>query len=520
MKKQGHVIWNGPFLCLFLLALGVFVFSTSRAVASELSLVSPSAALLSQEGGVLRVHEEAKVSEHNGQSCLSLVLPAQAENLRIEVEGASIVQEESFPYPLQAVSGRARRACELADRLEAANVSLTLLKERLAIWNSVPKDLTCADIEAWDSKKLHVLETLLPKKNAVEREIRELKEELKKLPAQERLGKLVRVTLAEKVKAAHLPVNYSYTLKKCGWRAHYAFAIAPEKSKKRVVVRLMAQVWQESGMDWTGTEITLVTGTKGKLTPPALASWVLEASEVRGKGSSNFDTAYEDAAPMAMAPANARRAESHTAARQDTSGVYASWLLPARNLEQGESSMLICQKEWETPLLWLARPNISQGQVFLMARHEIAQGEVWPDGDAIFSVSGQETGRGRFSVRGPQVTLYFGYDPRVSLEVVQDKRKRGESGFLGRDKTWTWGWTYILHNNHSEPVHVRLERPEPQIVQDKISVHFEDNPKANVDSKKHIRFWEVDVAAGASQSISHGLTIKAPENLSFFPKAP
>ena len=504
-------------LCWLLLCL---VLSFGVAEASELALVSPCAALLSQEGGVLRVQQEAQVSERNGQSSIALLLPAQAENIRIEVEGASIVQEESFPYPLQPTSGRAKRARELAEHLEAANVRLTLLKERLEIWNTVPKDLKPADIEAWDSKKIHVLETLLPEKNALEREIRELKEELKNLPGEERFGKLVRLTLREKVKTAHLPVTYSYFLKKCGWRAHYAFAIAPEKAKKSVFVRLMAQVWQESGMDWTGTEITLVTGSKGKLMPPALANWILEAHEERPKGG-NRALAYEDAVPMEVESARAaRRAESHTAATQDTSGIYASWLLPARNLEQGESSMLICQKEWETPLLWLARPSINQGQVFLMARHEIAQGEVWPDGDAVFSVSGQETGRGRFTVRGPELTLYFGCDPRVSLEVVQDKQKRGESGFLGRDKTWTWEWTYIVHNNHSEPVHLRLERPEPQVVQEKITVSFEDSPKPVVDAKKHVRVWELDLAAGASQSIRHALTIKAPENMAFYPKVP
>ncbi|MBR3663077.1 MAG: DUF4139 domain-containing protein [Desulfovibrio sp.] len=518
MKMQG--IWYQELLlCLFLTLAGMAGGLTEACQASELSLVPPKAALLSQQGAILRVEQKALVEEHNGKSRLTLLVPAKAENLRIEVAGARIVQEENFPCKLTATSARAKRSLELKARLEGANTRLALVQERLKIWNIIPKNLGPADIEAWDSKKMQVLTALVPEAEALEREIQELTEELKSLPKPESTGKCVRVTLADRVKDTHLPVTYSYALNNCGWRAHYAFAIAPEKAKDRVVVRLMAKVWQESGMDWTDTEITLVTGSKGKLAPPPLRSWVLEAREERSKGREK--AMYEESAAMPAAMmANARRSDSHSLPQQDTSGIYASWLLPARSLEQGESSMLISQKEWESPLLWIARPGISQGQVYLMARHEIAEGEVWPDGEAVFSVSGQETGKGQFAVKGPELVLYFGCDPRVSLEVVQDKRKRGESGFLGRDKTWTWAWTYVLHNSHSQPVRVRLERPDPQIVQEQISVRFEEKPKADVDAKKHIRFWELEVPASGTQTISHSLTIKAPESLLFAPTAP
>lgn len=248
MKMQG--IWYQELLlCLFLTLAGMAGGLTEACQASELSLVPPKAALLSQQGAILRVEQKALVEEHNGKSRLTLLVPAKAENLRIEVAGARIVQEESFPCKLTATSARAKRSLELKARLEGANTRLALVQERLKIWNIVPKNLGPADIEAWDSKKMQVLTALVPEAEALEREIQELTEELKSLPKPESTGKCVRVTLADRVKDTHLPVTYSYALNNCGWSAHYAFAIAPEKAKDRVVVRLMAKVWQESGMD-------------------------------------------------------------------------------------------------------------------------------------------------------------------------------------------------------------------------------------------------------------------------------
>ena len=225
--------------------------------------------------------------------------------------------------------------------------------------------------------------------------------------------------------------------------------------------------------------------------------------------AATMDLAAEDGPAQANAPVDL-----------DASGVYATWTLAARGLPEGRSRLLITADAWKAPLQWLARPSVGDSRVWLMAKYVLPPQQAWPEGQAEYSVDGQSVGQGLFRPRGGEATLFFGADPRVSVTTTADSRKRGESGFIDKSKNWTWAWTYTLTNSHSKALTVRLERPAPMIVDQSVSVSYDDTPPSQKDEKKHMLFWEVKVPADGKASVHHSVTISSPTKLPLLPDAP
>lgn len=164
--------------------------------------------------------------------------------------------------------------------------------------------------------------------------------------------------------------------------------------------------------------------------------------------------------------------------RHDAGGVYAVWTPKTPGLDQGKTRLLLAEDVWKTPLQWVARPTGGQGLVWLRAQATPPAGTAWPDGAAEFFMDGQRVGSGLFQPRGATTELFFGPDPRVSLRVTADSRGRGESGFVGKTRTWTWAWTYEIINARKQAAAVRLERPLPEIVDKDVRLNTKNTPQA------------------------------------------
>ena len=511
-------------LCCLSLFMPKLVFS------ADLVPVSPSKAILQIKGGVLHIDDDVAVKDLDGKSICSFVLPHGAENIRLLVPGYTIVSWAKKPYYFERQSRDIAKRVKFEERLSEIETQKKILERRIELWNFKSEAFTYNDLEALAKKQAEILPEDLKKLLELDKEQKLITSRLAHLATREIEGSLITVTLDQKVNAATVNVKYSYYLSDCGWRPHYTFAIDPDKEKNEVQVRFLADVWQKSGIDWRNTEIVLVTGSSGRREPPALASWSISAREPKAKhveeDSVVLGTDMVNETPIMYSSARraatvgAARRPSHGVVVNDTSGVYSRWSLASRSLDEGKVEMLIKESVLQTPLTWIARPNRNAGQVFLMAKMPIPVGHVWPDGQAVYMVQGQETGQGRFTASDGEVVLYFGSDPRVVFTVYNDKNKRGETGFFGREKTWSWAWDYTIKNNHARTINIRVERPEPRAVNEDIKVILADKPKANLDNKKHILYWELTLAAGQETTIHHDLTIKAPEKMILNPIVP
>ncbi|MTJ93101.1 MAG: DUF4139 domain-containing protein [Desulfovibrio sp.] len=518
-RHKGRQAATGLALLLTLCALLSLSSTSALAAGPANGPAAPRIARLTPSGGLLEVEQQAPVITSNGTSQVRVVLPAGAENLRMSVAGYTIVRWASLPQAIDQSGDLAKMREERQHAIMTLSGKLEAVKAQLALWKGEGAEGSFQDLTQREKRMGEVVPALNYEKADLERRLALLKQELQQLPPSGEMGQSVLVTLQKTVSSATLPVRYSYTLRNCGWRAAYSFDAQPDKGKGDTTqVRFMAEVWQFSGMDWADTQLILVSRGQGPREPAPLPRWVIDSqpqpvAQPLAKAAPRMmmaaDAAMPEAAPAPAAPVVA-----------DTTGVYASWTLGEKGLPEGRSRLLVLESEWKTPLQWLARPSTGESRVWLMARPTLPDGQVWPDGQAEFSVDGQGVGTGQFHANGNDTTLYFGADPRVQVTATADVRQRGEKGFIGKSRTWTWGWTYTVRNTRDKAVTVRLERPMPMVVDQGVTVTYRDKPQAQQDAQEHLLFWNVDVAAGGKAEVKHELTLTSPVDIQLDPYAP
>ena len=489
--------------------------------APRLAVISPSGAMLEVEQTVnARAVREGEGLVH----IASFLLPPDAELTRLEAVGRTVMRWYSQPQARSSVSRRQ----ELEGERDRLTGELAAVRAEQSVWQVMPQNFSSGDTAQRVADIREHLPRLVQREAALEQRLKLLKAELQVLPPAQELGQ--RITLLMQASPtvnsagdAHpVTLRYTYSLPGCGWRPVYGFdAHSGQRhaGEGSVSVRLMAEVWQNSGQDWTGAQIRLVTQGAGAREPRPLPVWQVQArleKRARGEGAQAYKAARSsNLVGAAMGDA------SHADVKLDSQGAYAVWEPEVRGLPQGASRLMLREDVWQAPLQWLARPAVEGPcPVWLKAAYALPAGQVWPEGDALFSVDGQSVGRGHFRPIDGKAELFFGADPRVSLLVTADSQKRGESGFIDRRRVWSWAWTYRIRNGHGRPIEVTLERPAPRIEDADVTVRYEDRPEAVLDAGKHLLRWQLDVEPGAEAEVRHALSINAPRDMALDPVAP
>lgn len=482
-------------------------------------LVAPLSAVLSPNGGTLSVVQKAKVRLVNGKPLVSLVLPGGSANLQLAVEGHTIVRWSSTPVLLDNDGDLAGRRARVEKERAELTASLMTVNSRLALWQALPKSANAQEVAQLQSAMQEAMPALATEQASLERRLKLVNEELSRMPQASGLGERVRVVLGGTAKEGdEVTLRYTYNHDSCGWEAIYDFNARPDEGSGDIIdVRLLAEVWQFTGMDWRDTAITLVTRGSGPRQPAPLPEWIIDSAKPRPQPRVAALSA-KMAAPMAAEAdaVNAGAAEVYG----DTDSLYASWTLPEKGLPQGRSRLQISASTWKAPLQWLARPSKGENQVWLLAKYDLPQNQAWPAGLAEYSVNGQRVGNGDFRPRSGEAVMYFGSDPRVSITTTTDSYKRGQSGIISSSKTWTWSWTYTITNEHNKAIQVRVERPAPFIVDQAVTVSYKNVPPAKEDQKEHMLYWLIDVPAHGKKTIEHSVTLSSPTKLPLLPDVP
>lgn len=510
------------------LLLGVAVTSWSMqalaagAIEGRMDLQSyepavPQKALVSPAGARLEVEQTAKVYHVNGKSVVEFTLPPDSTNLDLAVQGHPISRWSSTPALLNPDSKTAGRRAKVEKEQVEVNARLMTINARLALWQAPPKTASAQDMEQLQLAMQEEMPRLALEQAQLQRRLKLINEELSRLPQGSGVGERVRVVLGVNLREGEeVKLVYTYFHDACGWEAIYDFDARPEEgSGDEIDVRLLAEVWQFTGMDWSDTHITLATQGFGPREPRPLPDWVVDS---QAKAAPAMLSAARSAPNGARAVATMEADNTPVAANVDS--VYASWALEETGLPQGRSRLQITKAAWKAPLRWLARPVQGNTKVWLMAKYDLPATQAWPAGLATYSVDGQPVGNGQFHPKSGEATLYFGPDPRVTIQTAVDSRKRGESGIINTSKNWTWAWTYTITNQHKNPVQVIVQRPLPIVVDEEVNVSFKNDPAAVEDKKEHMQVWTVEVPADGKKEIHHSVTISSPTKLPLLPDVP
>lgn len=485
-----------------------------------MSLAAPEKAILSPNGGRLEFSRELDIETLNGKSFISFAVPESASNLQVSVVGRTVERFSTEPAALEIGTNLADLRQNLLKRKSDLEAALLAVNTRIALYQGIPEKTGVQEMEQLQQTLANAMPQLGRQKDELETQLEIVNQELKAVPANAKVGRRVIVALHDdKAASEKVRVNYSYMLPNCGWRALYEFNARPDEGSADVIdVKLLAEIWQYSGSDWKDTTITIATRGQGSREPAPLPEWVIDSSprpEPRAAMTMNAV-----AAKASRHVEGAREETDHAPVIADTQSVYASWTLVTKTLPEGKSRLVISSDAWNAPLEWLARPGRHESQVFLMAKYNLPQTQAWPDGMAVYCVNGQSIGSGPFSPKGGEAIIYLGADPRVNVITTVDNRKHGERGLINTSKTWTWAWTYTISNEHDKAIKVRLERPMPIIVDQGVTVSYENRPEAQKDEKEHYFYWIVDVPAHGKATVEHGITINSPSKLPLLPDVP
>lgn len=484
---------------------------------------APLKAIISPNEGHLENRAEVQIMDLDGQRAVSFIVPAHASNLQLEIPGQTISRWISEPVALKSTSRHSTTRSRLINERDNLNAQISTLQARLDLWkmqtpSSVPQDLT---------ERQNLMEQAMPglaqSLQQLKSRLKVVEEELGEMPAAGEVGrKITAYLIGEPAKEHSARLIYSYNLPSCGWNAIYEFNARPDGDKGDIVeVRLLAEVWQYTGMDWSNTEITLATRGSGPREPYPLAEWIIGDKPRPQPRAVLMSNKAKAAQPEASVTANLDVAPppvAHVTGNADS--LYASWDLSVKGLPEGKSRLQILSDAWQAPLQWLARPVHGDNRVWLYAKYMLPAHQGWPDGLAQYSVDNQNVGDGYFTPKGGEATLYFGADPRVQIRTTVDSSKQGETGIINTNKTWTWAWTYTLTNMHNAPVKVKVERPAPIIQHEDVQVSYNDKPESIKDDKEHMVYWNITVPANGKTQIEHSVTVTAPVKLELLPDVP
>lgn len=470
----------------------------------------PQTVELFPAGAQITLEEEIMATSRDGQTVLRLLLPDGAANVAPVVEGGRILRWTLLPVNVAPQGKASEERRELLAQADALEGRIAALNARMELHKQLPGAADSAAVESLDALAGKTVPALMAERQKLTRELEQLRKLINAVPALSGQGKRLEIILAERP-AKPVRVTCTYTLHNCGWQPRYSLNARPGTGK--VDIAMSAEVWQYSGLDWDKARLALVTRAPGALDPDALPDWVIEPFSP------------EVARPAAL-PRHAK-AVPLMAAAADNSGIpvseegaFVRWEVPSTGLAQGKSILNVTSEEWTAPMQWLARPSTGENRVWMMAEYAFGDRPSWPTGLMECRIDGQYVGTGTFRPEAGKVKLFFGADPRVTVKTINETRKENESGIINARRFWRWSWRYAIRNERPEEVQVRLERPLPRSVDERVTLKLGGTPAPSTNQDEGILFWDVKVPARGSSDVRQEVEITAPADLKLAPVAP
>ncbi len=489
---------------VFLLAGALFCLAGVAAAAPAQEIV------LYPLGAQVRAEETLPVK--NGEVSFLLPSGAEVDSLMIALDKGTVANRRTEQVAVEdtaavaALRGKVAEARAGAAALEGESASV---KARIALWTKgiQPQDGSLSELEKLDAAMPERLKKLYVQAAALEPQLAKAREEAKRLERE--LADYgasaggIRVIAQVGDSSGSVRVRYAYGLSGCGWSPVYRFDAEPEAGVVRFAQQ--AEIRQSTGQDWKDVRLTLASGNPGGVQPDELPLWRMRKIEPQARNGAQSEM-------VMAAPGMLMKSSAPIAVRETET--FAAWELGTRSVPAGKPMLLeLAQGEWKATFVRLARPGYGEKAAWLTAELRLPQAVDLPQGEAQYLVEGLPVGSGVFALSGDSKDLFFGQDSRVRVDMKQDVRQSGSKGLVGKRQTRVWKWVLEVANNHTQPVTVRVEDPEPQSADERIDVKLVAKPAPVV--KNHVVTWTLNVPALGKSLIDYTVEASAPEDMPF-----
>lgn len=498
----------------FLLLIGINVLS--RTIIVMAAPANPVAITLYPTGGWIQVVEELPVQDD--KVYFELPAGAQLGSLLLSVEGQFIGSIETTPIASidsPVVAKIRERYTKAVQEVALIRGKLAAVKAKIAFWsNPECPSRSIEEIKKFDLMMGSKIEELYVAESTIEPALKKALYELELLEKAivDAGGKntyataitaVIRPDKTNKKPNKQVIVQYGYMLSDCGWNPIYRFDALPEKDIVQVVQE--AEIRQASGQDWRNADITLASVNIGSaLVPPNLPDWkILPAPIQTYRQGQEVSPIADNAMFLAKSSMPIVHAQEEP--------TFTTWSLGKVTVPAGMvMRFMLYKNDWDAKFFRLLRPSV-QPHSYLVANIDIPGSVDLIPGSAQFMVDGKVVGNGYFTLRSEENHIYFGVDPRVTAQMLLDKSQSGRNGFLDKKQSHSWSWNIKVCNDHTIPVKVVVEEPEPQSGDIGIIITTESNPKPMIED--HMYLWKMTLPAEGKIDIQHSVLMTAPGDM-------
>ncbi|GHV54533.1 hypothetical protein FACS1894206_07520 [Deltaproteobacteria bacterium] len=326
--------------------------------------------------------------------------------------------------------------------------------------------------------------------------------------------------------AGEVRARYRYTLP-AGNVLHYRVNARPEKGI--LDVTSLAELTQNSGIDWSGADVSLALVARSPyLFPPVPDPWIVDYAREEAAPRSRVQAGYAErrmAEPMAVVEADeADEIEERLAAREPEQAeqvemaTFRLWKLGKRDIKHDAPlTVQLAEDSFKADFYYTVRP-MSDHRGFLTAELAFAAPIEMPVGQADCFVDDSFIGTDNLRIAGEKATLYLGADPMITATMRDLADTRGEQGFLSKSQTKTRHWNITVKNARSRAVDVRVEEPAPVSRDESITIKSAAKPTSEMMTPEEASFhpslrwnvWKKKLAPGENFVIDWQVTLEAP----------
>ncbi len=471
----------------------------------------PHKVILNYENTRAFAKSNLKIIDHHGRKALVLPLPKQASNIQLTLpdnNGTLLAwqTEKAMPYKPQGFMEKQRITYEsMAHSLAGALTSLHAQYDALLDPIAKLPPLEAAQAMKKAQPTFALIGTRMQSAQN-ELDLANARAALFKdgIPLSQQLVIGIDTDLAV---GQTILLDYSYTLEGSFWRPTYV--IDANSTTNTINFKLMAQITQNSDLDWNNTDIQLSTARGNGQNPPPVQPWIVSEQDER--------IMYSAEAPRAMM-AKSQMADNAMAGGFADDSTLAVWTLKKNvPVPEGNTTFILEEQNLNTALERMARPSSYSGggKVWLTASYDL-KGKFLPMGNISYLLDGVPVGEGVFETKKDVMSLYFGVDPLVSIDIKKDIRKSDVEGLISKEKIWNYGWTYTVINKRPQELVVRIEEPQTQLSHKDMSVSYQDKPAATKGPDETF-IWDIKVPAKGQSVLTRAITVKAPKEMSVNP---
>ncbi len=427
-----------------------------------------------------------------------------------------------------ALDGRIRELEDQKDALQAQSDALGLVTGYLK-GVSGPGDETGGKRSAIDAKNLAAVadamrrtgQDALLKQRQISRRQSDIDKQLNPLLAERtRLqgagGNVTTVTVTLAA-AADADIKLSYQVNGPGWTPAYRALL--DTASRKVRIERQALVAQATGEDWRGVKLVLSTGqprreTTGRLPTPWRIG--IEPPVRNDAARDRLASVAAMAAPAPAAAALSMRQEPLFDVSVFNSSFATEFSVP-QTIDVPSSgqrvAMTLGQHEDVAKLAVRTSPRID-ASAFLIAEMAVPAG-VWPSGPMQLYRDGAFVGNGRWNTSDDaRLTLSFGRDELLRVEVEPERDNQGTGGFIGSRGERKVRRAYLIENRHRTPMAVQVLEAAPVSIDEqvRVAVQFAPQPAELAWNKQPgVAMWSVDLDAGKNLRVAADYIITYPK---------